>query len=92
MDSFSKSWESPLEQRDGAAFAMRHLLERALARCFVGTPAHNFGAVPKTPASEMIVGHFDDDFRLDRFPLAGALGTPATRAARRISGESRRFP
>lgn len=80
-----------LQQSDGAAFAMRDLIESALARRFVGTPTHDFRAVPKTSAGKMIVGDFDNDFRIDRFPFAAAFGTPAARTAGRVAGETGRF-
>src|SRR5207248_3689866 len=40
---------------------------------FVGTPAKKSCAVSKAPTGEMVVGDFNDCFRSDRFPLAGAV-------------------
>ena len=44
--------------------------------------------MPESAAGEMIVGNFHNNFGVDRFPFAGALGAPATRTARRAAGES----
>ena len=71
---------------------MFDLVHRALARRLVGTIADDLRPVAKTSAREMIVGHLDDDFRIDRFPFARAFGAPTARTAGRVAGKSRRFP
>src|SRR5207244_7164513 len=81
----------PLQQRERFALAMLDLVHGALAWHFVGTPAQDFRSMPKTPAGEMIICDFDHDLRSDRFPLASPLRTPTTRAARRVTCESRWF-
>src|SRR5438477_12524341 len=67
---------------------MRHLIHRALLRRFVGTPTQNLRAVTEPAAGKMIVGDFDDDLRIDRFPFAGSFRTPAARAAGGVASES----
>src|SRR5437868_4980585 len=68
-----------------------HLLKFALARRFIGTPAQKPGAVSKPLAAPVIVLHFDDERRTQRFPCGAAIGAPAARAARRSPGEPRRL-
>src|SRR4051794_20044032 len=70
---------------------MRHLVERALPRRFVFSPAQNFRAVPEAFAREMIVGHFHHDLRIDWLPLAASFRTPAARAAGRVAGKAGLF-
>src|SRR5207237_7157757 len=72
-------------------FTVLHLIHGALARGFVGTPAKQSCAVSKAPTGEMVVGNLNDYFRSDRFPLAGAVRTPAARSSRRVASESRCF-
>ena len=66
-------------------FTLLHLIHGALARGFVGTPAKKSRAVSKAPTGEMVVGNLNDYFRSDRFPLAGAVRTPAARSSRRVA-------
>src|SRR3954453_8147847 len=63
------------------------LIEVALARRFVGPPAQDRGAVAKPLAAEMIVGHLDHEFRLQRTPARRTIGRPAARATRCIAGK-----
>jgi hypothetical protein len=60
---------------------MLHLINRALPRLFVETPANNFCTVPKSVDRKMIVGNFNDHFGSDWFPLAAAIRTPTAGAA-----------
>src|SRR5512146_424473 len=69
----------------------RQLLVSALFRVFVGTPANDRSPMTETSARDLIVAHFDDELRLQRLPLAGTLGVPPARTARRIPGEARRL-
>src|SRR4029077_8863264 len=66
------------------------LIERALPRRLVRPPAYEARAVTEAAAREMVVADLDHELRLERLPLAGALGRPAARTARRVAGESRR--
>src|ERR1700759_2690984 len=66
------------------------LIQRALPRRLVRTPAQDGGAVAETVAAEVVVAHLDHERWLQRTPLRGAFGRPAARAARRVAGESRR--
>src|SRR3954469_6519000 len=66
------------------------LIQRALPRRLVRTPAQDRGAVAETFAAEMIVTDFDDQLGFQRTPLRGTFGGPAARAPRRVAGESRR--
>ena|SRR5436190_6419224 len=79
------------KQRERFAFAMFHLVHGALTRRFVRAPANNLCPVPETLTGEMIVGNFNDNFGVDRFPFAASLGAPAARPARRVAGESGSF-
>src|SRR5205823_7737888 len=72
-------------------FTLLHLIHGALARGFVGTPAKKSRAVSKAPTGEMVVGNLNDYFRSDRFPLAGAVRSPAARSFMRVASESRCF-
>ena len=36
----------------------------------------------------MVILHFDDELRIERFPFAGALRAPPTRPARRLAGKA----
>jgi len=67
------------------------LIHRASFRIFIRTPTQQFGSVPEAMSGEMIVPYLDDQIRLQRLPLAGALGAPAARTAGRIGGETWRF-
>src|SRR6266480_4305255 len=72
-------------------FTMLHLIHGALARGFVGTPAKKSRAVSKASAGEMVVSNFNDYFRNDWFPFAGATRAPAARSSGRVASESRCF-
>src|SRR5438034_11118617 len=76
------------QKRERFTFAMLHLVHCALARVFVRTPPKKFCAMPKPAAGEMIVGNFHDNFRINRFPFACAVRTPAARSSGRVAGES----
>ena len=71
---------------------MLHLVHRALARIFVGTPAEKSCAVSKPAACKMIIGDFHDDFWRDWLPFASALCAPTARSSRRVAGETGWFP
>src|SRR6478609_12128774 len=64
------------------------LVHGALFRRLVGAPAEEAGAVAEAAAGEVVVFDFDDQFRSERFPFAGAFGAPAARAAGRLAGEA----
>ena len=80
-----------LQERNRAAFAVRHLIHGTLPGRFVFPPSNDSCAVAKTVAGEMVVCYFDHNFWIDRFPFATPLCAPPTRAAWSISGETRRF-
>ena len=81
-----------LQKDERFTFATFHLIHRALARCFVRTPAKKLCAVPEPPAREMVVGNFHNCFGSDWFPFASAIGAPAAGSAGRIASKSRWFP
>jgi hypothetical protein len=81
----------PLQQRERFTFTLLHLIHGALARGFVRTPAKKSCAVSKAPTGEMVVGNFNDYFRSDGFPLAGAVRTPTAGSSWRVASESRCF-
>src|SRR6476659_2218931 len=66
---------------------MLDLIHGALARRFIGAVADDLRSMTEPAAGEMIVGHLDDDLRIDRFPFAGSFRTPTTRSARRVAGK-----
>src|SRR5438094_9604189 len=70
-------------------FTLLHLINGALARGFVGTPAKKSCAVSKASTGEMVVGNFNAYVRSTRFQLAGAVRTPAARPSRRVASEPR---
>ena len=72
-------------------FTLLHLIHGAPARGFVGTPAKKSRAVSKASAGEMVVSNFNDYFRSDWFPFAGAVSAPAAWSSGRIPSESRCF-
>src|SRR5437764_13089714 len=71
---------------------MLDLVHRALLRRLVRAIPMDFGSVPETATGEMVVGHFDHDFRVDRFPFTGSFCAPAAWAAGSISSESWLLP
>src|SRR5271155_2442525 len=66
------------------------LLEGALTRRLVGTPAQEPGAMAEPAAADMIVANFDDQFWAHWLPFCGALGAPPAGASRRVAGEAGR--
>src|SRR3546814_14988827 len=66
------------------------LLHPALSRRLVRAPAQQAGSVPESIARDLVVGHFDDELRLQRLPLAASLGAPAAGAAGRTAREAGR--
>ena len=70
---------------------MLHLVHRALARIFVGTPAQKSCAVSKPAAGKMIIADFHDNFWRDWLPFASALRAPTARSSGRVAGETRWF-
>src|SRR4051794_18312449 len=71
---------------------MLHLIRRALLRRLVGAVRMDLRSVPKPAAGKMVVGYFDHDLRIDRFPFPCSFSAPAARAAGSISGETRFLP
>src|SRR6187551_485592 len=61
---------------------MFDLIHRARFWRLVRPPPQEFRAVAESPAGEVVVLHFDDELRIERFPLAAALRAPAARPAR----------
>src|SRR5205085_4511791 len=80
-----------LQKRERFSFAMLDLVHRALPGRLVGTEPHDLGSVPETVACEMVVGHFHNNLRVNRFPFGASFGTPPTRPTRGVTGKSRRF-
>jgi hypothetical protein len=81
----------PLQQRERFTFTLLHLIEGALARGFVGTPAKKFCAVSKPSAGEMVVGNFNNYSGSDWFPFTGAVRAPTARSPGSAASKSRRF-
>src|SRR6266513_6143637 len=81
----------PLQQCERFTFTMLHLIHGALARLFVEPPTKKSRAVSKASAGEMVVSNFNDYFRNDWFPFAGATRAPAARSSGRVASESRCF-
>src|SRR5205085_3611728 len=67
------------------------LVERALRRSLVRTPAEQRGAVAETACSEMIERDLDHQLRHQRLPLGRPLAAPAARASRSAAGEAGRL-
>ena len=87
-----RDWSGRFAQEaERAAAALFDLVHGALAGRFIRTPAHEPGAVAEAATGEMVVGDFDDELRIERFPLSGAFGGPATRSAGSAAGEAGRF-
>src|SRR5437762_4188559 len=82
------SLSSLAEQRCWQNRFLLELLHGALPRFLVGPPSQDCRAVPKAAASEMVIGHLDDKFRLERLPLRRAPGRPAARATRSLTGQA----
>ena len=59
----------------------RQLVETALTRGLVRTPAQQGRAVPEPAGRHLVVAHLDDEFRPERLPFASALGAPAARTS-----------
>src|SRR5439155_25425650 len=71
-------------------FWRSNLLERALPRLLLWTPAQKFGPVAEASSREVVVLHFANLFCLERLPLGGATCAPAAGASGSASGESGR--
>jgi hypothetical protein len=67
------------------------LIHQASFRIFIRTPAQQLGPVPEALSGKVIVPHLDDEIRLQRLPLAGALGAPAAWTAGCFAREPRCF-
>src|SRR5579859_4967596 len=61
-----------------------HLLEDALARRLVRTPAQELGAVAEASPGEVVVLHLTDELRLEPEPFLLDTLVPAARPARRF--------
>ena len=85
------SVRSALQELERFAFAVFHLIDRALTRIFVGSPSNNLRAVAKSTTGKMIVGNFDDNSWINWLPFAGAFGAPAARSTGGVASESRLF-
>src|SRR5687768_2730629 len=77
------------QQLQCAAAALVHLIHVALAGRLVGTPAYKFRPVAKSSTGKMVVGDFDDELWVERFPFAGTFGRPAARSTWRTPGKTR---
>src|SRR6185437_5812708 len=64
------------------------LLKSALGWLLIRSPPEDGCAVAEAAAGEMIVGHFDHVFRLDRLPLRRAFCRPSAGTTRSISGKT----
>src|SRR5689334_2543620 len=81
-----------LKQRQRLSLAVFDLVHGALPGRFVRTVTNNLGSVAKPTASEMIIGHFNNDLRVHWFPFPGSFGTPPAGTPGRVAGKSRRLP
>src|SRR5262249_52503415 len=79
-----------LQQLHQVRLLLLDLVQRALLRRLVGTPAHQPGTVAEAIAGKVVVADFHHELRLERLPLGRALGRPAARPARRVAGEAGR--
>ena len=68
----------------------RELVEGALARRLVGTPAQEAGAVAEAAAGDLVVADFDHQLRAAAAAIRRARSGPAARPARRVAGEAGR--
>ncbi len=80
-----------MQKREQFTFAMLHLIDRALARSFVGTPSQKFCPMSKSTTGKMVICDFDDHSWSDWFPFAGAIHAPTTGASGRVASEARCF-
>src|SRR4051794_32525935 len=66
------------------------LLERALLRTLVRTPAHELRAMTKTAVRDVIKADFADQLRFERFPFTAAVieCVPPARTARSFARET----
>ena len=64
------------------------LLERALMRRLIWTPAHQLRSVAKSIAGDMVEPYLNDELRSQRLPFPTSLGAPAARTARGFSGKA----
>ena len=75
-------------QRHGSQNDRLDLLERALMRRLIWTPAHQLRSVAKSIPGDMVEPHLNDELRSQRLPFPASLGAPAARTARGFSGEA----
>src|SRR4051794_37679968 len=68
-----------------------HLLEGALLRPLLRTPAQEPGSVAEAPAREVVVAHLADQSRPQRLPRGRPTLAPAAGSAGRLAGEPRRL-
>src|SRR5687767_8382326 len=78
-------------QRECRPALLLDLRDPALLRRLVRTPAEEARPVAEAAAIEVIVAHLDDQLRRQRLPLGRPRRAPATRTARRLTGEARRL-
>src|SRR5439155_26960012 len=65
-----------------------NLLERALPRLLLRTPAQKFRPMAEASSREVVVLHFANSFRFQRLPFGRAPGAPTARAAGSAPRES----
>ena len=75
-------------QRHGSQNDRLDLLERALIRRLIWTPAHQLRSMAKSIAGDMVEPHLNDEFGSQRLPFPASFGAPAARTARGFSGEA----
>src|SRR3569832_2324234 len=64
------------------------LFKRALSRRLVWPPAQERSTVAKAFATEMVIGHFDDELGFQRTPLRRSVRGPATWATGCVASEA----
>src|SRR5262245_16151859 len=79
-----------LQQRHQVRLLLLDLIESALFRRLVGTPAQQTRAVPKALAREIVIATLDHELRLQRLPFARALRRPAAGPSRRVAAKAGR--
>jgi len=77
-----------LQKRERFTFGMLDLIDGAVARVFVGTPAKKFCAVPESATGKMILRDFHDDSWIEWLPLASAIRAPTAGSSRRVASEA----
>src|SRR5690606_34844780 len=83
---------SGIEQLERRPVAARELIERALLRRLVGSPALERRAVSESTLGKMVVADLYHQSRAERHPLGGPLGAPSAGSARSASREAGRLP